>query len=129
MIEDSFVPRVQHHQHVDLGCVRSAEMPTLRRTVAEVTKPARSLWRSNSHLKLAWEGRYRVGGQAELLQTAARECDVVLSAGKFIFAAAALGRADLVRDTSQPAPGGLGVDDFEQDKSRIIQMSVAVEHD
>src|ERR1700683_1361013 len=103
MIEDGFVPRVQHHQHVDFRCIRSAEYKTPRRTHAEVTKPARSLRRRNSHLKFAWEGRYRVARQAELLQTAARECDVVLSAGKFIFAAAAFGRTDLVRDMSQPA--------------------------
>src|SRR5277367_1755981 len=100
MIEDRFVPRVQHHQHVYFGCLRSAEFPTLRRTDAEITKPARSFRRRHSHLKLTRESRYRVARQAELLQTAAGECDIVLSAGKFIFAAAAFGRADLIRDVS-----------------------------
>src|SRR5208283_1311968 len=128
MIEGSLVARVQHDQHVDFRCVRSAELPTLRRTVAEVAKPSRSFRRRHSHLKLAWKSRHRVARQAELLQTTAGERDIILSAGKFIFAAAALGRADLIRDMSQPAPGGLSVGDSQQDKSRIVQMSVTVEH-
>src|ERR1700729_2556661 len=109
MIEDRFVARIQLQEEINARRVGATELPTLGGVVPQVTESPGSFRRRHAHLKLARKRCPRIMRQPEFLHATQSECDIRLGAGKFIFAAAALGRGDLTREMTEPTLGGFPV--------------------